>query len=116
MNKQVAKIEKRSRRQVRIRSKVSGTADRPRLSVFKSNKFIYAQIIDDEKAATLVAVSSAAIKSGTEIEKAQAVGKEIAKLASGKGIKKVVFDRGGYVYTGKIQALANGAREGGLIF
>lgn len=115
MNKSKVKIEKRARRQKRIRSKVSGTAERPRLSVFKSNKYIYAQIIDDEKAHTLVDASSTDMK-GTPLEKAGAVGKDIAKKAGSKGIKKVVFDRGGYVFTGKVKALATGAREGGLEF
>ena len=95
---------------------MSGSKERPRLSVFKSNKYLYAQLIDDEKALTLVSASSLKHASGTMLEQAKATGKELAKTAKAKGISKVVFDRGGYVYTGKVKALADGAREGGLSF
>lgn len=110
------KTEKRISRHRRIRAKVSGTADRPRLSVFRSNKFIYAQIIDDEKAETLVAADSKKSKIKTPIEQAKEVGTEIAKAASDKKISEVVFDRGGFAFAGAVKALAESAREGGLKF
>jgi len=116
MNKTKAKTEKRARRHRRIRAKISGTQSVPRLSVYKSNKYMYAQLIDDEKGHTLSSATSAHIKKGTMMEKAKEVGKEIAKKAMEKKIKKVAFDRGGFNYTGKIKALADAAREGGLIF
>jgi large subunit ribosomal protein L18 len=116
MNIHKAKNEKMARRRKRIRAKISGTKDVPRLSVFKSNKFIYAQIIDDEKGATLAAHSSVNSKTKKPIEKAKEVGVELAKKAIAAKIHKVVFDRGGYLYTGHIKALADGAREGGLKF
>ena len=98
---------RRKRVQAKIRSKISGTLDRPRLSVFRSTKHIYAQIIDDEKGSTLVESWG---------EDALVVGREIVKRALAKKIKQVVFDRGGFIYTGKIKAFADGAREGGLKF
>lgn len=98
---------KRKQIKMRIRAKVKGTASRPRLSVYKSNKYLYAQLIDDEKAKTLVSVK--AVKA-----EAQKIGKEIAGLAAKKKIKEVVFDRGGYPYHGHVKAVAEGAREGGL--
>lgn len=110
------KIEKRQKRKGRIRSKIFGTNERPRLSVFKSNTNIYAQIIDDEKGITLVALSSKDVKNKKPLEKAKEVGVEIAKSAKTKKINKVVFDRGGFLYTGHIKALAEGARAGGLEF
>ncbi len=111
------KTIKRDRRHRRIRAKVFGTAEKPRLAVFKSNKGVFAQLIDDEKGATLAAISSMQVKAGKTVsEKAFETGKEIAKLADGKKIKKVVFDRGGFIYTGKIKAVADGAREAGLSF
>ncbi len=103
------------RRHRRIRAKVIGTATRPRLSVFRSNRAISAQLIDDDKAVTLASASSAKLK-GTSAEKAKTVGKSIAEKALAKGVKTAVFDRGGYLYTGAIKALAEGAREGGLKF
>jgi large subunit ribosomal protein L18 len=103
-------------RHKRIRAKVSGTSDMPRLSVFRSNKNVYAQIIDDTKGATVIGLSSEKVKGKGLMERAGNVGKEIAKLAIEKGVKKVVFDRGGFLYTGKIKAVADGAREGGLKF
>lgn len=106
--------EKRIRRHTRIRSVIGGTALRPRLSVFKSNKFIYAQLIDDVAGNTLVAANSQNLKKGTALEKAREVGMTIAKMALEKGIKESVFDRGGFRYTGKIKAIADGAREAGL--
>jgi len=108
--------DKRTRRHKRIRAKVAGTPARPRLSVYKSNKRLYAQIIDDVAGVTLVAVSDDALKGTTKIERARAAGIAIAQLAITKGVKAVVFDRGGYIYIGRVRALAEGAREGGLAF
>ncbi|MDD6186700.1 MAG: 50S ribosomal protein L18 [Oscillospiraceae bacterium] len=107
----------RLRRHARVRRKISGTAERPRLNVFRSSKHIYAQIIDDVAGTTLCAASS--MDKGFEIyggniEAATEVGKNIAKAAIEKGITEVVFDRGGYLYHGRVKALAEGAREGGL--
>ena len=116
MNKTQAKKEKRQRRQRRIRSLVIGTKERPRLSVSKSNTALFLQLIDDSAGKTLVSISTRSLKGKTGVEKASAAGKEIAKMAIEKKFKKVVFDRGGYVYTGKIKAAAEGAREGGLEF
>jgi large subunit ribosomal protein L18 len=116
------KAEKRIRRHVKIRSRVSGTKEIPRLAVFKSNRFMYAQLIDDESSKTLASATSApkkaekAKKTGKKTDAAFAVGKAIAEKALGLKIKKVVFDRGGFVYKGRVQKLAEGAREGGLIF
>lgn len=112
--KAVTKVEKRIRRHSRIRSKVMGTDTRPRLSVFRSNKHIVAQLINDEAGRTLAAVSTVSIKKGTKSERARAVGLEIAKAASAQKITAAVFDRGGFRYTGRIAAVAEGAREGGL--
>ena len=109
----------RVRRHQRVRGKVSGTAERPRLSVFRSENNIYAQIIDDVNGVTLASASSLdkAIEGyGGNVTAASAVGKLIAERALAKGIENVVFDRGGYLYHGRVQALAEGAREGGLKF
>ena len=109
----------RIKRHKRVRGKISGTAERPRLSVFRSESNIYAQIIDDVAGNTLVAASSvekAFEGNGGNIEAAKKVGAMIAERALQKGIEEVVFDRGGYVYHGRVQALAEGAREGGLKF
>lgn len=110
------KTDQRNRRRKRIRAVVSGTKDMPRLSVFKSNKFVYAQLIDDEVGKTLVASSGARVKAKTKNEQAKKVGEDLAKKAIAKKIKKAVFDRGGFIYTGRVRALAEGAREGGLKF
>ena len=101
-----------------IRSKISGTSQRPRLSVFKSNTGIYAQIIDDTKGSTLVSANSAeeGKTSHITIDKSKDVGKKLAERALAGGIQEVVFDRGGYRYHGQVKALAEGAREGGLKF
>lgn len=105
------------RRKLRARRKVRVAAgERPRLSVFRSSKHIYAQIIDDSKGMTLAAASSAAVKTGTKTDTAAAVGKALAEAATAKGIKQVVFDRGQYRYHGRVKALADAAREGGLDF
>jgi large subunit ribosomal protein L18 len=110
------KTTQRTRRHARIRSQVSGTAQRPRLSVFRSNKFIYAQLIDDTQGVTLGAASDIKDTKGTKVERAQRVGAAIAESAKKAGITTVVFDRGGFKYTGRVQALADAAREGGLQF
>ena len=108
----------RTRRHARVRSKVKGTASCPRLCVYRSNKNIEAQIIDDAKRVTLVASSSMSLKleNGSNIEAASQVGADIAKKALAKKIKKVVFDRSGYIYHGRVKALAEAAREAGLEF
>ncbi|NLL29572.1 MAG: 50S ribosomal protein L18 [Clostridiales bacterium] len=120
MFKKADKNTNRAKRHLRVRKKVSGTAERPRLSVYRSEKNIYAQIIDDVKAVTLVSASSLDkelnIKVGGNKESAKLVGELIAKKALEKGITEVVFDRGGYVYHGRVQALADAAREAGLKF
>ena len=117
--------EKRKRRHKRIRAKIYGTAERPRLSVFRSQKHIYAQLIDDDKGKIILAASDSALKGSkkAKTDKAKEVGKLIAKEAldlpagrQGKKVEKVVFDRGGYKYHGRVKALAEGAREGGLKF
>jgi len=110
------KTVKRQVRKNRIRAKVSGTKDMPRLSVFKSNKYIYAQLIDDEIGKTIAEASGKTVKVSKKSDQAVAVGSEIAKRAKEKGVTKVVFDRGGYIYTGRVRALADAAREGGLKF
>jgi len=116
MKKTQYKKMKRNRRHGRVRSKISGTQEIPRLSVFRSNKYIYAQIIDDEGKKTIVSYSDLQMKDGTKVERAHKVGKELASLAKKKGVDSVVFDRGGYLYTGRVKSLAEGAREGGLKF
>lgn len=109
-------ISKRERRHKRIRSRVSGTAERPRLSVFKSNKFIYAQVIDDVAGKTLCSASDIKGLKGTKTSRAEQVGKAIAELATKNAITKVVFDRGGFRFTGRVKTLAQSARESGLTF
>jgi large subunit ribosomal protein L18 len=111
----------RKRRHIRVRKKIFGTQERPRLNVYKSLKHIYAQIINDEEGTTLVAASTLdpAIKdsvTGCNVESARKVGELIARRALEKGIKKVAFDRGGYLYHGRVKALAEAAREAGLEF
>ncbi len=110
------KIDKRIRLKAKIRSKVSGTSERPRFSVFRSNKFIYAQLIDDTTGTTLLSASDAKAKKGTKRERAEQVGAELAKKAQEKKITTVVFDRNGFKYTGRIQVLADAARAAGLTF
>ena len=118
MTKKESNNVARLRRHARVRDKVSGTHDCPRLNVFRSNSQIFAQIIDDEKGTTLVSSSSVElkIKNGGNVEGAKQVGADIAKKASKAGIKTVVFDRGGYQYHGRVAALAEAARENGLEF
>ena len=114
MVKQIDKNEARLRRHRRVRNKISGTAARPRLDVFRSAKHIYAQIIDDVNGVTLAAADKDFNGFGGNVEAAAEIGKKIAAKALEKGITEVVFDRGGYVYHGRVKALADGAREGGL--
>ena len=109
-------IKGRERRRKRIRAKVSGTSIKPRVSVFRSNRYLSAQIIDDEKGQTLASVSTRETSGKTYMEKAKLAGNNLAKESLKKDIKEVVFDRGGYLYTGKVKALAEGLREGGLKF
>lgn len=118
MIKKVSRQQVRERKHLRVRAKVSGTTSCPRLCVFRSNKNIEAQIIDDVKQVTLVSVSSVSLKleNGSNIEASKKVGAEVAKLALSKGIESVVFDRGGYIYHGRVKALAEAARENGLKF
>lgn len=116
MTIKLSKTEQRIRRHRRIRAKVSGTSSRPRLSVFKSNNYIIAQLIDDTKGVTLVALSDKGLKGKTKTLRAKEAGESFAKIALVKGITMVVFDRGGFIYTGRIRAFAEAAREGGLSF
>ena len=118
MTKKESNNVARLRRHARVRNKVSGTSECPRLNVFRSNSHIFAQVIDDEKGTTLVSSSSVELKlkNGGNAEGAKAVGAEIAKKATASGIKSVVFDRGGYQYHGRVAALAEAARENGLEF
>lgn len=110
--------ERRSRIKMGIRRKMEGTSDRPRLSVFRSNKGIYAQIIDDIKGVTLASASTTELgeKATLTVESSKSVGKKIAEKAKASGIESIVFDRNGYLYHGNIKAFAEGAREGGLKF
>ena len=116
------KIVGRERRKLRIRKKVNGTAERPRLSVFRSSRHIYAQVIDDAAGKTLAAASTLSkdlagqLEEGNKVAAAKKVGKLIAKVCKEKGITKIVFDRNGYLYHGRVSALAQAAREAGLEF
>ena len=110
------KLERRIKIKYRVRNKISGTTERPRMSVFRSNKQIYVQVIDDLSGRTLAAASSLGMEAMPKKEQAAKVGELIAKKAQEAGIKSVVFDRGGFIYQGKIQALADAAREAGLNF
>ncbi|MCO5113674.1 MAG: 50S ribosomal protein L18 [Bdellovibrionaceae bacterium] len=113
------RLKARLKNKIRIRRKVTGTVERPRLTVFRSSKYIYAQLVDDVNGATLASVSSSGIsglKGTSNCDAAKSVGAKIAEIAKGKNIEKVVFDRNGYVYHGKVKALAEGAREAGLQF
>lgn len=112
----VSKIARRNKIKTRIRGKVSGTAERPRMSVFRSNKGIYVQLIDDLTGRTLVSASSKGLEGGTKIEVAARVGSDIAKKALENGISMVVFDRNGYLFHGRVKSLADAAREAGLKF
>ncbi|MBI4080193.1 MAG: 50S ribosomal protein L18 [Candidatus Levybacteria bacterium] len=116
----MSKKQKQVQRQHRVRVRIKAVGNNPRLSVFRSNKYVYAQIIDDKTGKTIVAVTQKNVeKAGekiTNIEQAKRVGQEIAKVALQKKIKEVIFDKGSYAYHGRIKALAEGAREGGLVF
>ena len=122
MIRKPSRSDARAKRHYRLRNKISGTAEQPRLAVFRSNMHIYAQIIDDTVGNTLCAASTmeadikAKISKTNDVEAAKAVGEAVAKKALEKGITTVVFDRGGFVYQGKVQALAEAAREAGLKF
>lgn len=116
---QATKADRRKRIHYRIRKTIRGTAARPRLSVFRSNRYMYAQLIDDVAGRTLAAASSlekAVANEGNKSDQSRAVGKLLAERASSANISSVVFDRGGYLYHGRVKALADGAREGGLHF
>ena len=112
----ISKIARRNKIKSRIRGKISGTAERPRMSVFRSNKGIYVQVIDDLTGNTIVAASSKGLEGGTKVEVAAKVGEEIAKRAMEKGVTEVVFDRNGYLFHGRVKSLADAARKGGLKF
>ena len=115
MDTRIKKIQ-RERRQKRIRAKIFGNSEKPRISVFRSNRYISAQLIDDERGTTLAAATSKSMKNKSALERAKAVGKSLAEQAKEKKITKAVFDRGGYLYTGSVASLAEGAREAGLKF
>ena len=106
----------RQRIHSRIREKMAGTAERPRLNVYRSLNHIYAQVVDDQNGQTLVSASSIQLKSGGNVAAAKEIGKAVAEKAVAKGIKQVVFDRGGFTYHGKVKALADAARQTGLQF
>ncbi len=110
------KTAHRIRRHKKIRRRVIGTASLPRLSVFRSNKYIYAQLVDDSKGVTLASASDKELKGKNKTEKAKEVGVSLAKVAKDKKISKVVFDRGGFIFAGRVKALAEGARGEGLTF
>lgn len=113
VNIKKAKVERRHKK---IRAKIFGTTEKPRLSVFKSNKYIYGQLINDDKAETILSLSSMKVKGKTFMARCTETGKEIAKMAVAKKIEQVVFDRGGFKYVGRVKAFADGARAGGLKF
>lgn len=112
----ISKIQRRNKIKARIRGKISGTAQRPRMSVFRSNKQIYVQLVDDLSGKTLVSASSKGIEEGTKTEIAAKVGQAVAQAAQAAGITEVVFDRNGYLFHGRVKSLADAAREGGLKF
>lgn len=114
----LSREETRKRRKIRIRKKINGSAERPRLVVFRSNKHIYVQLIDDLAGATLASASTLALEGEARltVENAKLVGKKVAEEAIKKSITSVVFDRNGFLYHGRVKAVADGAREGGLIF
>ena len=112
----VTKQERRNKIKTRIRGKVSGTAERPRMTVFRSNKQIYVQLVDDSEGKTLASPSSKGIEEGTKTEVAAKVGQAIAEKALAAGITEVVFDRNGYLFHGRVKSLADAARNGGLKF
>ena len=114
---QLTKLKRRKRIHQRVRKKIQGTAQKPRLNVFRSNKYIYVQLIDDENGHTIASASSyeaAVANDGNKADQAKEVGKLIAERAKAAGIERALFDRGGYLYHGRVKSLAEGAREGGL--
>ena len=113
---QRSKNTQRIRRHRRIRAKVRGTAARPRLAVYKSNRYLYAQLIDDSAARTLIGILGRDVGSGNKVARSRSTGEALAKAAHALGIERVVFDRGGFSYRGRVAAFADGAREGGLVF
>ncbi|MDP3734901.1 MAG: 50S ribosomal protein L18 [bacterium] len=110
------KQTQRIRRHKRIRAKVRGTSVRPRLAVYKSNRYLHVQLVDDRTAKTIVGIMSRGIGSGSKVERSRVAGEQLAKAARAKGIERVVFDRGGFSFRGRIAACAEGARSGGLVF
>lgn len=116
MDKSQVKHQKRTARHRRIRARVTGTAERPRLAVFRSNRYMYAQLIDDTTNTTLAAADSRTLSGANATERATALGSTIAEKANAAGITTIVFDRGGYQYHGAVAALAEAARAGGLAF
>lgn len=116
MDKTAHRVARRLRRKRGLRKKLSGTPERPRLTVYRSNKQIYAQVIDDVSGKTLASASSRSLESGSNVEAAKSVGSTIAEAAKKAGVETVAFDRAGYYYHGRIKALADAAREGGLKF
>lgn len=114
--KLISREDYRARRHRRLRKKVEGTADRPRLSVMVSNRHLYAQVIDDDAGKTIAAVSTARTDGGVTVDKATELGRTLGGLVKEKGIKEIVFDRGGFKYHGRVKALADAARETGLKF
>ena len=112
----ITSSQKRARRHAKVRSRISGTAERPRLTVFRSNKAMYAQLIDDTNGTTIAQADSSKDTKANKTEQAKSVGLKIAELAKKKNITSVVFDRAGYLYAGRVKAVAEGAREGGLQF
>jgi large subunit ribosomal protein L18 len=112
----ITKRDRRNRRKLKIRNRVIGTNERPRLSVYRTNQHIYAQLVDDSNSQTILATSDVKLEKGTKSEKAKLVGEKLAKLAQTKKINKVVFDRNGFKFHGRIKELAQGAKDGGLIF
>lgn len=116
MHKPRTRGDRRQRRHLRVRKKISGTAERPRMVVFRSLKHIYAQLVDDEQGRTIMTVSDLSLDNGKKSERAAEVGHQLAARAKETGITKVVFDRAGYKYHGRVKAVAEGARKGGLEF
>lgn len=116
MNTLLNKQAKFARRKIRIRARIAGTEARPRLAIFRSHKYLYAQLINDDAGRTVAAADTRKLKGATPLERAKALGVEMAKKAKDLKITKVVFDRGGYLYAGKIKTVADAAREGGLEF
>ncbi len=116
MKKGSTKLEKRERRHLRVRARISGTALRPRLSVYRSNKAVYGQLIDDDLGVTLLSTKTDMTEKLSKMKLAFSAGERMGKDAKGKKITHVVFDRGGFIYTGSVKAFADGARKGGLSF